>query len=462
MIRRSITAALMCGCVVGLSSGLASGARAADLATKAPPQNFTDEDFLTRPYLLGDLYRKRLHDLGFDWSLEIRNESVGNLSGGTRDSSANAGQMTLGLKFDMAKLAGISGGLLGATFVQRWGDNLNGNANIPAFMLTDEIFGRGQIMRTTELYWDQQLLNGFLELKGGRLPVGSDFFYGPCDYINLTFCGGAPGNVYGGYIFNFPISQWGGIIKAHVNKDVTVQVGFYDANPNYLSTDPETAILPTFPSSNPNAGVMIPVELDWTPTLNGMPGIWKFGAWYNTATLPDALTAANLTGVVPTFTQDTGAYGFYVSIIQQLTASRGAGDPHGLSTFFNGTWGDPRTSAQDYQVALGLRYLGTFASRPSDEVAIAVGATHENPRVSELETLANAGALSGIVGPGFVQGTEVPIEAWYGWQATGWLNLKFDAQYVVNPGGYSVQTLNGVTTRNGNAFILGMRTTVEF
>jgi porin len=330
-------------------------------------------------------------------------------------------------------------------------------------MLTDEIYGRGQVMRTTELYWDQKLLNGFLELKGGRLPVGSDFFYGPCDYINLTFCGGQPGNTYGGYIFNFPVSQWAGIIKAHITSDVTVQMGFYDANPNYLSTDPDIAILPTFPSSNPNAGLLMPVELDWTPKLNGMPGIWRFGAWYNTATLPDALSTAALTGPeVLTFTEDTGAYGFYVSIIQQLYASRGAGDPHGLSTFFNGTWGDPRTSAQDYQVALGLRYLGTFASRPSDEVAIAVGTTHENPRVAELEALANAGVFPGVIGPGYVQGNEVPIEAWYGWQATGWLNLKFDLQYVINPGGYSSQTLDGVTTKNGNAFIVGMRTTVEF
>jgi porin len=88
----------------------------------------------------------------------------------------------------------------------------------------------------------------------------------------LDLCGGQPGNTLGNYIFNFPISQWAGVVKAHVTKDVTVQVGFYDANPNYLSREPNIAVLPGVPSSNPNAGLLVPFELDWTPTINGLPG----------------------------------------------------------------------------------------------------------------------------------------------------------------------------------------------
>jgi porin len=46
-------------------------------------------------------------------------------------------------------------------------------------------------------------------------------------------------------------------------------------------------------------------------------------------------------------------------------------------------------------------------------------------------------------------------EAWYGWQAARWLNLKLDAQYVITPGGYTTPT-------NRNAFVLGVRTTIAF
>jgi len=54
-----------------------------------------------------------------------------------------------------------------------------------------------------------------------------------------------------------------------------------------------------------------------------------------------------------------------------------------------------------------------------------------------------------------VQHNEYATEAWYGWQAKGWMNLKFDAQYVICPGGYTTPT-------DRNAFVLGIRTTVDF
>ncbi|CCE09294.1 hypothetical protein BRAS3843_3110034 [Bradyrhizobium sp. STM 3843] len=56
-------------------------------------------------------------------------------------------------------------------------------------------------------------------------------------------------------------------------------------------------------------------------------------------------------------------------------------------------------------------------------------------------------------------GNEVPIEAWYGWQATGWMNLKFDAQYVINPGG---RGFNAAGVKTGNAWVFGLRTVVHF
>ena len=93
---------------------------------------------------------------------------------------------------------------------------------------------------------------------------------------------------------------------------------------------------------------------------------------------------------------------------------------------------------QDYQIALGFRHTGTFPWRPQDDVGFAVGTTHVN--------LAAFGPNAG--------GNEVPFEVWYGWQATGWMNLKFDAQYVINPGG---RGFNAAGVKTDNAFVLGMR-----
>jgi porin len=65
---------------------------------------------------------------------------------------------------------------------------------------------------------------------------------------------------------------------------------------------------------------------------------------------------------------------------------------------------------------------------------------------------------SAALGPN-AGGNEVPIEAWYGWQATGWLNLKFDVQYVINPGG---RGYNAAGVKTDDAWVLGMRTSVKF
>jgi porin len=449
LLHWSVKIARVWGVGFALSSLLGVGAHAADLLRKAPPVPYADtDDFWTRPYLFGDLGRTRLKEQGIDIGLTLGNESVGNLSGGDRNTAANAGQLWFGAKFDMGKLAGIQGGTVGLTLVDRFGKNLNSEAGIPALQLTNEVFGRGNILRLTQLYYSQKLFDNQLELKGGRLPVGSDFFFGLCEFVNLTFCGGQPGNIQGGYIYNWPVSQWGGVVHYNFAKEFTFSVGVYDANPNYLTTsDPTIYFLPGAPGSNPAAGVLVPVELVWSPS-GPLNGTWRFGGWYDSASTIDA-GLPGITQVIPgvggvpdQFLGDRrGRYGVYESILQRLTVD-GPGAV-GWYGFLNTTVADHRTAYQDYQIALGLRHTGTFSWRPQDEVGFAVGTTHVN---------------SAAFGPN-AGGNEIPIEAWYGWQATGWMNLKFDAQYVINPGG---RGYNAAGVKTDNAVVLGMRTEVHF
>ncbi len=459
---RSVKAAYMCGVLVGFSCLLNNGSYAADLApvpTKAPPNYYPDADFWTRPYLFGDLGRTRLKEQGIDLSLTLVDEAVTNAAGGIKHNSAQAGQLALQAKFDMAKLAGIQGGMVGLTMTDRFGQNENATAQIPALLLTNEVFGRGNIVRMTEFYYDQKLFNGFLELKGGRLPVGSDFQFGNCDFINLSFCGGQLGDILGGYVFNWPVSQWGGVAKFNVARDLQWSVGVYDANPNYLTTeDAAVYALPGIPSSSRAAGTLGITELTWRPTIWGpLTGTWRLGAWYDNASTIDG----GLPGIVTTIPgmdnsvpaqnlgDQRGRYGFYESIFQRLTVD-GPGN-QGWYTFLNSTFGDHRTSFEDYQISWGVQHKGTFASRPLDEIAFAIGTTHVNSAV-----IANPNA----------GGNEVPIEAWYGWQATGWLNLKFDVQYVINPGGRGYIVPLGAPAGNfvktDNAWVFGLRTTVNF
>jgi porin len=449
MMNRSVKTARACCVGVALSSLLSGGAHAADLITKAPPVPYTEtDDFWTRPYLLGDLGRTKLKERGIDLNFSIGDEMVANASGGSNQQVTHAGQAVFQAKFDMAKLAGIQGGLVGLTVVDRFGNNLNTQAGIPALQLTNEVFGRGNIARLTEFYYSQTLFDNRLTLKGGRLPVGSDFFFDQCDFINLTFCGGQPGNIQGGYIYNFPVSQWGGVAHYNITKEVQISVGVYDANPNYLTTsDAGIYAAPGIPGSTPASGVLVPVELTWRPG-GPLQGTWRFGGWYDDAStidggLPGIITTIPGVGGVPDqFLGDQrGRYGGYESILQRLTVDGPVAQ--GWYVFLNTTVADHRTAFQDYEIAGGFKHSGTFYWRPQDEVGIAVGTTH-----------VNSNALSPNAG-----GNEIPFEAWYGWQATGWMNLKFDVQYVMNPGG---RGFNGDGIKTDNAWVYGLRSSIKF
>jgi porin len=449
VLRKSVMAARACGVGVVLSSLLIGGAHAADFPTKAAPLPYaTVDDFWTRPYLFGDLGRTKLKEQGISLALTLGDEAVGNLSGGSRNTTANAGQLWFEAKFDMAKLADIPGGMIALTLVDRFGDNLNGNADIPALQLTDEVYGRGSILRLTELYYQQKLFDDRLVLKGGRLPIGGDFFFGLCEFINLTFCGGQPGNILGGYIYNWPVSQWGGVAHFFITKELQLSVGVYDSSPNYLTTsDAGIYLAPGIPSPHPVRGVLVPVEVVWAPS-GPLDGTWRFGGWYNDLPtidggLPGIITTVPGIGGVPdqNLGDQRGRYGIYESILQRLTVE--GPKAQGWYTFLNTTVADHRTSYQDYQIAWGVKHTGTFSWRPEDEVGFAVGTTH-----------VNSAALNPNAG-----GNEIPIEAWYGWQATGWMNIKFDAQYVINPGG---RGYNAAGVKTDNAFVLGLRTVVHF
>jgi porin len=438
----------------------ASGASAQDVALPAvtpapflaPTQDYWT--FWTEPHLLGDWggLRSRLNDLGVSFNIEGVDEAVANLSGGLRRTAQQAGQVGWQTKFDLQKLIGLQGGAFEVTLVQRWGRDLAADAGIPALQLLNEVYGRGNILRLEEFAYKQEVFGGRFQLAVGRLAFGDDFFSFNCDFINLTFCGAPPGNIVGNYIYNWPVSQWAARGQWNFTPDVYIKAGVYDSNPAYLDTTPNIALLPSVPADS--QGVLVPAELGWKPKFGDLAGDYKIGGWWNNSAAPNAATSVNgepiLVSGLPGL-PGHGRYGFSTELQQQVTHDRADADPkNGLYAFFNATFADRRTSTQDYQIALGIFQQGV-GPRPEDGWGLAVGTTQVNPNVANTQIEANALGF----GPGYVQRNEYATEAWYGWQATGWMNLKFDAQYVICPGGYTAPT-------NRNAFVLGVRTTVDF
>jgi porin len=402
--------------------------------------------------LLGDWggQRTALYQAGVDFQLSYFNEFGYNTSGGSTELARYADQSVAGVTLDLDKLWGWKKASFQFTLTDRNGKNLSADADLGTLMQVQQVYGRGSIVRLTELYYEQSLLHGALDLKFGRLPVGDDFFPWSCVFMNLSFCGSLPGNMVSTW-YNWPVSQWAGRVKVVLAPDWDVKIGIYQINPGFL----DNANGLDLGSPAGTIGALVPLELTWSPKLGEahLPGTYRIGAWYDSSTQPDVFTAANgqplvLNPGVPPL-QHSGESGFYFNVQQQLTRV-GNDNSRGLSAFVNFVQGDRNTATIDQIFSLGLLYTGLFPGRPSDVAGFAVGRTQVNPRVADGQNLQNA---TGAEAPVPVQNAEYPFELFYSFAATRWLTLQPVIQYISRPGG---------TSANPNATVVGLNLTVSF
>ena len=158
-------------------------------AAAQPPPAPQEQQTLTGDW--GGL-RTRLSNEGVDISSGFKGEFAGNVHGGPPSKSAESGEFDLGATIDTRKLFGLIGGTIQTTITVREG------APPPGGLLqqSEEVFGRGNIARLTQFWYQQKLFDDLLTLKFGRLPQG-DFNNFSCDFMNLTFCGAPGGNLVG-------------------------------------------------------------------------------------------------------------------------------------------------------------------------------------------------------------------------------------------------------------------------
>jgi porin len=316
-------------------------------------------------------------------------------------------------------------------------------------MQVQEIFGRGNVFRWTQFWYEQALFDNKFDVKLGRMGVGEDFMSFSCYFQNLSFCGSLPGNIVSTW-FNWPVSQWAARARVNVTPQWYAQVGVYQINPNYL--DPGNGMKLNNPDGT--IGALIPAEVGWTPKFGqaGLPGAYRIGVWYDSSNQPDVFLASNgqpqvLNPGVPAHTNGNET-GWYVMLQQQVTARRG--DPRrGLTLFGNFVQADRDTAFIDQLITVGLFYTGPFDWRPQDDIGFAIGRTHVNSRVAEGQQLQNSAGL----GPVPVQQSEYPTEIYYSIHATRWLMLRPNLQYIYRPGG---------TSENQNVVVVGLKASVLF
>jgi porin len=404
-------------------------------ATQAPPATLTGD--------WGGL-RTQLSNEGVDITGGFKGEVAGNVHGGPPSKWAESGEFDLGATIDTRKLFGLIGGTIQTTITIREGAPSVGGL----LQQSEEVFGRGNIARLTEFWYQQKLFDDLLTVRFGRLPQG-DFNNFSCDFMNLTFCGAPGGNIVGNYWYNWPIAQWAAWARVNVG-DFDFMTGVYETNPRDLDLNFAPGLF------QGATGAMGHAEIGWSPKFgpNGLQGHYQVGVWDETSGGDDVLIGIDgrpyaLTGLPAEHQSDR--YGFYVQALQQITGSAvynpdsGWKSVKGLSLFFNYIQADRATSVLDNQIAGGVSYAAPFDSRPNDTVAIAFGRTDYNSRAAESILLATPGVP--------LPRAEYPLEVYYSYQVQPWFTVRPDFQYIVQPGGY---------VHAANEVILGVRTDLKF
>ena len=391
-------------------------------------------------YLLGDWDGKRteLAQQGIKFEANILTDTAYLAEGGRNEGAdpLTSAQLWLGTQLDMEKLAGWDGVTVRAVATARQGQStsvrdLQGNA--PHMANVQGTFGRGnQDSRLSELSIEKTFKDQGLSIKAGRLGLGMDFNVMACDFASTAFCAAQMGKWQGNIWMNTPVSQWGARVKQQLNPEVAVQVGVYEFNPDNGNGKAEGQGWSL--DTDHADGVTIPAEVVWTPKsfVNGLPGSYRVGGMYNTADdIANQKDIATGEGKNRTFAG-------WLAIEQQLT-STGSGR-QGLHSFANFTWHDRDTNKVDNSQQIGVKYIGLVDSQPNDILGLAVNRVHVNDRFADSR-------------PAFDASAEYNIELNYSYNATKWLMLRPNLQYVVNPGS---------SNQVDNALVLGLTTRVIF
>jgi porin len=419
-------------------------------------------DWLNQPTMMGDWNgaRTRLKNDGITFNINYDVETASVLSGGERQGSDQVESVYLGTDFDLDKIAGVQGGTLHLTFLQRWGRSASADF-IGSKLAVQENFGGGENLRLYQMSYEQYLAKNTVNAKVGFIPLGDDFDYGGpvCTFMANGFCGHMQALPFSSSGFSDgPIAHWGGRLRVYPTQNSYIVTGIYDVNPTTGTHQTGLDI-----SLAGSTGVIFPVEFGYTTSIgpSGLLGHYKIGGYYDTSTVADVLNTGE---------QDGGRYGGWVYADQMLCSfgpasesasavaarnSLGYNDfagERGIIAFVGGSLTDSRTSDVPNYIMAGLVVQGLMNSRPNDYMNIGVVRAGLNQRLIDAQSikLSNEGITDFELQTG-----ESDVEIGYGLQATPWLLIHPNFQYVGDPGAFSFKQIP-------NAWVSGLEAKVTF
>lgn len=394
--------------------------------------------------LLGDMggLRTDLGKYGISFNASDSENLLGNFAGGVKNGATLQGVLTLGLDVDTGKAFGLQGGTLHVTALQ-----LHGRPLTPSYLdnLNAANGNEGEnATRLWELWYDQQFLNNKFDVKIGQQSIDNEFIGSTYSALFVNTMAGWPlipsVDLYGGGPA-YPLSSLGVRLQTEPTSNTTILAGVFDDNPGGGGFDDDAQQLDHGGALfNLNTGALWIAEIQQSVKLGGLPGTYKFGGWYDSATFPDQRFDE----------MHRGNYSLYGVVDQTIWQSK-TDSSRNLNVFGRLMGAPSNQNLVSLSFNGGVTLAAPVPGRDNDSAGIDFGLGKVSDRAADADR--DAGLKP--------RGTEELIELTYQAQITPWLVAQPDLQYIWTPGG-GIQDPNAPSHSLRNELVIGARGVVTF
>ena len=457
---------------VSLAAGI-WGTAYAQSTGEAPPVD--PPGLWQRSNLLGDMggLRPALQRRGITLGLQEISEVLDRSAGGSR-AGEYEGLTTLDLGLDAGEAFGWSGGSFNLSVLQihantRAANDLNNLAHVSGIAAS-------RTTRLWELWYDQAFAGGTADVKIGQQSLDQEFISSQYAATFVNTMMGWPmlpaDDLYGGGPA-YPLSSLGVRLRVQASPAWTLLGGVFNDNPPGGPFEDDSQTRGSEASGtrfNLNTGALWIGEVQYAVNASpakdcgslecGLPGTYKLGAWYDTATFPgqrydtDGVSRADpaSSGISRTH---HGNYSVYAVADQMVW--RQVGGPRSVGVFARVMGAPSDRNLMDYAISSGVVVKAPLARRDDDVFGVGFGWSNVSSDASDLDR--DTQSFSGLPSPVRTAGRFVDIT--YQYQAAAWWQIQPDVQYVDSPSGGMPDPLDP-TRWLGSEWIVGLRTTVDF
>ncbi len=411
--------------------------------------------------------RSGLAARGLTFGLSESSEVFGNASGGVRRGAIYEGLTQIGIGLDTEKAFGWAGGIFNATALQIHGRGLSLN-NLGNNLQTASSLEAARGTLLFELWYEQALFDKSLQIRVGQLAADQEFMltqYGAV-FLNHTFGWSTlPSTDLPSGGPSYPLATPGVRLRWFARDDLTVLAGVFNGNPAGTGTGLPQSRDPSGTAFRLNDGVFAIAEVQYALNAGedaaGLPGVYKFGAWYNSQNFADQRRNANGQSITP-LTLDAigrnrrGNYSLYAVADQLVWRPAGQKDG-GIGVFVRAMGVPGDRNLVNVYVDGGATWKGLIPGRDSDTLGLGVAYARISDTASKLDS--DIAVATGSAYP--IRRNETVLELTYQAQLAPWLQVQPTAQYIFNLNG-GVPNPANPAKRLGDAAVFGLRSSVTF